>query len=80
MLHAFEGIYRNGKIELLETPNDIANDTPVIVTFLIKSQGISLKDIGIDEATAAELRSRFASFEEDWNHPDMEVYDVVYAR
>ena len=29
-----EGIYRNGKIELSETPNDACEGTRVVVTFL----------------------------------------------
>lgn len=28
-----EGIYRNGKVELSETPSDMCEDTPVIVIF-----------------------------------------------
>ena len=29
-----EGIYRDGKVELSETPSDMCEGTPVIVTFL----------------------------------------------
>ena len=34
MLKSIEGIYRDGKIELAETPVNVPNQTPVVVTFL----------------------------------------------
>ena len=34
MLTTIQGVYRNGKIELDEEPQEIAEGTPVIVTFL----------------------------------------------
>ena len=36
---------------------------------------INLRDRGIDEAQAAEMRARLASFAEDWESPEMNVYD-----
>jgi hypothetical protein len=33
MLQSVEGIYKNGQIEILETPTDI-EESPVIITFL----------------------------------------------
>jgi hypothetical protein len=33
MLQAVKGIYKNGKIELLETPSNL-EESPVIITFL----------------------------------------------
>lgn len=36
---------------------------------------IDLRDRGIDEAQAAEMRARLASFAEDWESPEMDVYD-----
>jgi len=36
---------------------------------------IDLRDRGIDEAQAAEMRARLASFAEDWESPDMDAYD-----
>ena len=38
-------------------------------------QVISLEKYGIDSAQAAELRASLASFSEDWNQPEMDVYD-----
>ena len=74
MLNSIEGIYRKGKVELAEVPSNIDDDTRVIVTFL-KSGSIDLRKRGIDEAQAADLRSRLSTFAEDWNSPEMDIYD-----
>ena len=74
MLNAIEGIYRNGKIELTETPNDVSDETRVIVTFL-KPVNIDLLECGIDEEQAADLRGRLSTFAEDWDSPEMSIYD-----
>ncbi len=78
MFKAIEGIYRNGKIELIEEPDNISNETLVIVTFL-ESKGIDLISRGIDEAHAAELRARLGAFAEDWDSPEMDIYDDYEA-
>jgi hypothetical protein len=36
MLKTVEGIYRHGKVELIEAPEDVRDPTPVVVTFLEK--------------------------------------------
>ncbi len=74
MLTSIRGVYRNGQVELTEVPGDVGDEAPVIVTFL-PSHDINLKAQGIDPAQAAELRARLASFAEDWNQPEMDVYD-----
>src|SRR5919108_4646308 len=74
MLKTIEGIYRDGKVELTEVPKDVRDETRVLVTFL-EPQTIDLRARGIDEAHAAELRARLAMFAEDWDSPDMAVYD-----
>jgi hypothetical protein len=74
MLTSVQGIYREGKIELIEAPKDVRDPTPVIVTFL-NGGPVDLRARGIDEQQAAELRARFATFAEDWNSPEMDVYD-----
>ena len=68
-----EGIYRDGKIELLEMPDDIPEDTHIIVTFSDWSYDLQVR--GIDEAQAADLRARLGTFMEDWESPDMAIYD-----
>jgi hypothetical protein len=74
MLVSVEGVYRNGKVELSDSPDNVPDETRVIVTFLPSGQ-INLRDYGIDEAQAAELRARLAAFAEDWESPDMDIYD-----
>jgi hypothetical protein len=78
MLNSIEGIYRKGKVELAEVPSNIDDDTRVIVTFL-KSGPIDLRKRGIDKAQAADLRSRLSTFAEDWNSPEMNIYDDYNA-
>ena len=57
MLKSVEGVYRNGKIELTELPEEVRDDTRVIVTFL-ETSDIDLQERGINEAQAAALRNR----------------------
>jgi glutamate formiminotransferase len=72
---SFEGVYRNGKIELLETPTDV-DEARVIVTF-VSEGAINLRERGIDEIAAANLRSRLDTFAEDWDRPEMGAYDAL---
>lgn len=74
MLTAIQGIYRDGKIQLTEVPRNVRDDTPVIVTFLTTGD-IDLSARGIDETQAADLRARLTTFAEDWDSPEMDVYD-----
>jgi len=74
MLKSVEGVYRNGKIELTERPAEVRDATRVIVTFL-ETSDIDLQERGIDEAQAAELRAQLGSFAEEWDSPDMALYD-----
>ena len=69
-----EGVYRHGKIELAEPPGNVPDETRVIVTFL-EAGWIDLRSRGLDEADAAELRARLTSFAEDWDSPEMSIYD-----
>jgi len=68
------GIYRGGKVELTESPKDVRDPTPVIVTFL-NGGLVDLRARGINEQQASELRARLGAFAEDWNSPEMDVYD-----
>ena len=74
MLRSVEGIYRDGKVELLETPSDV-NEARVIVTFLPKEGPIDLRALGISEEQAAETRWGFGAAAEDWDRPEMDVYN-----
>jgi hypothetical protein len=70
-----EGIYRDGKVELLETPDDV-DEARVIVTFL-REGVVNLSESGIDEIQAASLRARLRTFAEDWERPEMGAYDAL---
>jgi len=74
MLRTIEGVYRNGKVEFAEVPSDVCDETRVLVTFL-ESQAMDLRARGIDEAHAEDLRARLATFAEDWDSPEMAIYD-----
>ncbi len=78
MLTTIEGVYHEGKIDLSEIPPNMHEEMVVLVTFL-SSKGletsINLPSRGIDRAHAADLRARLGAFAEDWNSPDMEIYD-----
>ena len=75
MLKSVQGIYREGRIELLEPPPQGAEGR-VIVTFLAEAESVDLAERGIDRRHASDLRRRLASFAEDWERPEMDVYDA----
>ncbi len=74
MLTTLQGVYRKGKIVLNNNPSNIPDETPVIVTFL-GAEGIDLRMRGINEEQASELRAQLASFAEEWDSPEMSIYD-----
>ena len=87
MLQTVEGIYRDGKVELLEAPS-ASEGVRVIVTFLnapaelnnSTDESVSSVDLarrGISSEQAADLRSRLQSFAEDWERPEMGIYDEL---
>ncbi len=41
----------------------------------LEDKSINLQELGIPEEQAAELRSRLSSFSEEWNSPEMDIYD-----
>lgn len=75
MLRAIEGVYRNGRIELLEKA-EAAEGSRVIVTFLAGG-AVDLQERGFTEREAADLRFRLQAFAEDWERPEMDVYDAL---
>ncbi|PDV97444.1 hypothetical protein [Candidatus Chloroploca asiatica] len=73
MFRTLQGVFRNGKIELVEHGDEIANETPVFVTIL--PVGLDLAAYDLDQAQAADLRARLAVFAADWDQPEMDVYN-----
>jgi hypothetical protein len=74
MLTSIEGVYRNGHVELMERSNDVREGARVIVTFL-GANTIDLAKQGIEPEQAESLRISLATFSEDWNSPEMSIYD-----
>lgn len=76
MVKSVEGIYRDGRVELLEpAPEGVGGR--VIVTFLSEAKAVDLAERGIDREQAGGLRQRLAAFAEDWDRPEMDVYDAL---
>lgn len=73
MSRSIGGVYRDGKVELTQVPLDVPEGTRVMVTF--PETSYDLRELGIDEAQAADLRARLRAFAEDWESPDMDIYD-----
>lgn len=75
MLKSLQGVYRDGKVELLESsPQGV--EGRVIVTFLAEAESVDLAQRGIDRDQASDLRRRLSPFAEDWQRPEMDVYDA----
>jgi len=68
MVKSVEGIYRDGKVDLLE-PLEEAEGSRVIVTWVRSPVAVDLHERGIDEGQAVDLRHRLDTFAEDWNRP-----------
>ena len=76
MLEAVEGIFRDGRVELREAPPN-RQEARVIVTFLPPDSGDTAPAPPLSPADAQDLRLRLRSFTEDWDRPDMDVYDAL---
>jgi hypothetical protein len=79
MVKSVEGVYRNGKVELME-PIAEAEGSRVIVTWVHAASPVDLRERGIDETQAADLRRRLARFTEDWGRSEMNAYDELPPR
>ncbi len=65
-------------IELLEQPSAMQDETKVSAPFLEKGV-VDLRERGINHAQAAGTRALLATFAEDWDSPEMSVYDNYAA-
>lgn len=71
-----QGVYRNGRVELLE-PAPTTAETPVVVSFPEHGKPADLAARGMTPEQAADLRRRLGAFAEDWDRGDMDVYDAL---
>jgi predicted DNA-binding antitoxin AbrB/MazE fold protein len=78
MVKCIEGIYRNGKVELLE-PLGEKEGARVLVAVLPNGSEIAPAP-SLTHDDLAELRGKLAAWEDDWNAPGMEAYDNYSAR
>jgi hypothetical protein len=78
MIQSVEGVFRNGKVELLEEPVDVG-EARVIVTFLPDASGPA-GGPSFTREEVADLRGKLAAWEEDWNAPGMEQYGDYETR
>ena len=74
MLTSVQGVYRKGRIELEQKPENVSDETRVIVTFL-DSGIVDLRQRGISKLQAKTLRAQLETFAEDWDSPEMSEYD-----
>lgn len=74
MFKSVAGIYRDGRIDLLE-PASADDGTRVIVTFVEDRKSVELAARGIDAEQAIDLQHRLNAFSDDWSRADMDVYD-----
>jgi hypothetical protein len=77
MIQTLEGVFRNGKVELLQVPENV-REARVIVTFLPEHIESDSQTLTPDEV--ADVRGKLEAWEEDWNAPGMEAYDDYEAR
>jgi hypothetical protein len=70
VVKSVEGIYRNGKVEVVE-PLAAAEGSRVIVAWVHPAEPVDLRERGVDESQAADLRQRLTPFSEDWDRPEM---------
>jgi len=74
MIQTVEGIFRNGKVELLEMPANV-HEARVIVTFL----PASMEAASFTPNEVEHLLGKLAAWEEDWNAPGMAAYNDYEA-
>lgn len=48
-----------------------------VVTFTTKTKKLFISDLGWTREQIIETRSRLKTFEEDWNMPEMDIYDEL---
>ncbi len=78
MIQSFEGIFRDGKVELSAVPPNV-REARVIVTFLPEPAAPDGQP-ALSPEEIADLRGKLAAWEEDWDAPGMKDYDDYEAR
>ena len=76
MATQLDGIYRNGRIDLAAIPHE-AEGSRVVVTWVGSAETVDLRERGVGLEQAADLRFRLSAFRDDWDQPEMAVYDEL---
>ena len=76
MVKSVEGIYRNGRIELLE-PLTEAEGSRVIVTWVSPDEPVGLRKKKIDKPQAADQRHPLLQFAEAGDRPKAAIDDEL---
>jgi hypothetical protein len=73
---AYKGTVKNGVV-VLPPDAKLADGTTVHIEPVNgeESGGVGLRSRGIDQARAVELRARLGAFAEEWDSPEMDLYD-----
>jgi hypothetical protein len=74
MLTTVQGTYQNGHVELTEQLSGVPEGTQAIITFVTPND-IDLPSQGISKEQSQVLKANLASFADDWNSPEMNIYD-----
>ena len=78
MVKSVEGVYRNGRVELIE-PLHEAEGSRVIVTW-VSASPIDLRERGIDRVPGGRSPPTIGHVAEDWDRPEMAAYDELPRR
>ena len=78
MLTTMEGVFEDGVLKPAEQPAAVQPGASVIVTFLSAAR-VDLRERGIGQEAARELRARLSAFAEAWESPEMAAYDDYHA-
>jgi len=76
-MQTVRGIFKNGRVELINSPPADVDQIPVLITFLVDENGqaVDLQKQGISLENAVDLRNRLKCFADDWERPEMDAYD-----
>jgi Arc/MetJ-type ribon-helix-helix transcriptional regulator len=64
---------------IYQTPAEVLNEAldALDERHKITASSVDLASRGINDRQAADLRQRLKPFADDWNRPEMDVYDAV---
>lgn len=70
------GHIRDGQI-VPDEPVVLPEGMQVLIQIVSGAGSVDLRQRGIDQNQAADLRGRLKAIAEDWDRPEMDVYDAI---